>query len=79
MREDYADLTEHERWLKDKGIGMTNHELFEYLMKNDMQGPLSDYMLGQFLRTGEPTLPSHWDHIPSVLDDPNQAEFCEGL
>ena len=79
MREDYADLTDHERWLKDKGIGMTNHELFEYLMKNDLQGPLSDYMLGQFLRTGEPSMPSHWDYIPSVLDDPSQAEFCEGL
>jgi hypothetical protein len=73
MREDYADLTEHERWLKSKGIGMTNYELFEYLMSNDLNGPLSDYMLGQFLRTGEPNMPSHWFHIPSITSDPSQA------
>ena len=51
-------------------IGWTDQQLFEYLAKNNLDGPLFADLLGQYLRTGLVTMPD-WTHVPSCKD-------CEG-
>jgi len=75
MREDYADLTEFERWMKSKGIGWTGLEFLQEMEKTGLNVDLICKMRSEYLRTGKCEPPGPYDE----MDWHRALGQCEGL